>query len=121
MSESEKLDAMRLAAIAEASEYEKWSKIALVVTCFCELGGGVAVLVLMDWGDPTHRLIFAATLLVYLTLAMFQCTIALWRQAGDQRILQAVQMLEKTVADLASKDEGTSDSDQSRREDSGIQ
>ena len=53
----------------------------------------------MDWSDPTHRLIFAATMLVWINLALWVYTLAVRNRVGEQRILRAIEVLADTTED----------------------
>ena len=53
----------------------------------------VAVLWLTDWSNPTHRLIFAATMLVWINLALWVYTLVVRNRVGEQRILRAIDVL----------------------------
>lgn len=68
-------------------------KVILVIGGVIEVGGLIAVVVLTNWSDPTHRLIFATAVLAFLSLAFSLAAIATKRQASEQRILRAIELL----------------------------
>ncbi len=93
MNDKHALDDVRGKSLAAISRNERWFTVLLVLCGLAELVGLVAVFVFMNWSDPTHRLIFAGTMLVYVTLALWIWALAMRNRIGEQRILRAVELL----------------------------
>lgn len=75
---------------------ELWFKLLLGFCGFAEVIGLTAVFWFINWGDPTHRLIFAATMLVWVNLALWVYALAVRNRVGEQRILRAIDVLADT-------------------------
>ena len=54
----------------------------------------------MDWSNRTQIIVFFSALFVYLTLGLWVWALAARNRVGEQRIVQAIQLLEETVAAL---------------------
>jgi len=99
MTDNNSLDHIRSDTLNAIARTEKWFKTLLVLCGISEVVGVSAVLWLMDWSDPTHRLIFAATMLLWINLALWVFTVAMQNRVGDQRILQAIDVLHDDQTD----------------------
>lgn len=88
-----KFELMRGATLKSMDQTEMIFKISLGLCGLAELAGLAAVFWFIDWSDPTHRLIFAATMLVWLNLALWVWTLAVRSRIGEQRILRAIDVL----------------------------
>ncbi len=93
MNGKNKLNTMRSGILQSMARNELWFKLLLGICSIAEVIGLVAVFWLIDWGDATHRLIFAATMLVWVNLALWVYTLAVRNRVGEQRILRAIDVL----------------------------
>ncbi len=93
MNDKNKLNTMRSETLQSMARNELWFKVLLVFCGLAEVIGLVAVFWLIDWGDATHRLIFAATMLVWVNLALWVYALAVRNRVGEQRILRAIDVL----------------------------
>ncbi|MEM9645111.1 MAG: hypothetical protein AAF989_08955 [Planctomycetota bacterium] len=91
--DKQQLDSVRNASLKAMARNEIWFKFLLVGCSVAEIIGLVAVFWLIDWSDPTHRLIFASTMLVWVNLALWVYTLAVRNRVGEQRVLRAVAEL----------------------------
>lgn len=91
--DNEKLNEIRGETLNALERTEQWFKTSLLVCGIAELAGLVAVFWFMDWSNSTHRLIFAATMLVWINLALWVWTLAIRNRVGEQRILRAIETL----------------------------
>ena len=79
--------------VSNMARNEFWFKILFVCCGIAEVSGLVSLCILMDWSDQTHLVIFAATMLVYATLALWVWALAVKNRIGEQRILRAIELL----------------------------
>ena len=77
-----------------------WAKIFFAATAVMEWGGLITLAIIVDWSSRTQVVVFVAALYVYLTLGMWVWAQAARNRVGEQRILQAIQLLEEAVATL---------------------
>ncbi len=96
MNDKNKLNRIRGETLNSMARTEMFFKFLLGLCGVAEVIGLVAVFWFMDWGDPTHRLIFAATMLVWVNLALWVWALAVRNRVGEQRILRAVDVLAET-------------------------
>lgn len=96
MSNEKRLNEIRAATLNSMARNEMWFKLLLGLVGVAETIGVIAVFWLMNWSDSTHRLIFAATMLVYITLALWVWALAVRNRVGEQRILRAIEVLAET-------------------------
>ena len=96
MSRKNRLDNIRGDALNSMTRSEMWFKLLVVLSGLAEIAGLVAVFLLMNWGDPTHRLILSATMLVYITLGLWVWALAMRNRVGEQRILRAIEVIAET-------------------------
>ncbi len=89
----EKLNTMRKEALQSMARNERWFKILLGFCGVAELTGLAAVCWIIDWGNSTHQLIFAATMLVWVNLALWVYALAVRNRVGEQRILRAIDVI----------------------------
>lgn len=89
----EKLNAIRGGALQSMARNERWFKILLGFCAVAEMAGLAAVCWIIDWSNSTHQLIFAATMLVWVNLALWVYTLAVRNRVGEQRILRAIDVL----------------------------
>ena len=87
------LNSIRSESLESMARNELWFKILLVVCGIAEVVGLIIVFWLIDWSDPTHKLIFAATMLVWVNLFLWVYTLAVRNRVGEQRILRAIDVL----------------------------
>jgi len=92
------LDRIRNETLNKADRNALWAKILLAVTVVVEWGGLITLAVIVDWSNRTQIVVFVAALFVYLTLGFWVWALAARNRVGEQRILQAIQLLEETVA-----------------------
>ena len=88
-----RLNKIRGETLNAISSNERWFKVSLGLCGVAEIAGLIAVFWFMDWSDPTHRLVFAATMLVWINLALWVWTLAMRNRVGEQRILRAIETL----------------------------
>ena len=93
MNEKPRLNAIRNETLNAMARTESMFKISLGLCGLAELVGLIAVFWLMDWSNGTHRLIFAATMLVWVNLALWVWTLAVRNRVGEQRILRAIELI----------------------------
>ena len=93
MKDDDRLNAIRGATLNALASNEKWFKVLLGLCGLAETIGLIAVFWFMDWSDSTHRLVFAATMLVWINLALWVWTLAMRNRAGEQRVLRAIETL----------------------------
>jgi uncharacterized membrane protein YqhA len=103
MNADSNLDRIRNETLKKMDLNELYFKITLVISGIVEVSGLVALVLVMNWSDQTHIVIFVASLLVYLTLGMWTWALAHRSRVGEQRIIRAVEMLEDAVQSLRSK------------------
>jgi len=99
MNNNQSLDGIRNETLNAIARTELWFKTLLGCCGLAELVGLIAVFWMMDWNDPTHRLIFAATMLVWVNLALWVYTVAVQNRVGEQRILRAIEVLHEEHAE----------------------
>jgi len=90
------LDQIRKETLNSIAQTELLFKVLLGACGVAELIGLGAVIWLMNWSDPTHRLIFASTMLIWINLALWVYTLAVRNRVGEQRILQAIEIIHDT-------------------------
>lgn len=83
------------AALAEADRRERWGRIALYGAALLEALLLGAALMVMDFDDRTHLLIFLMAMLAYTTLALGLAAVGARSSAADARLLHAIQMLDE--------------------------
>lgn len=96
MNASKSLDHVRSKTLDSMARNEVWFKVLVVLCGIAEVAGLVAVFYFMNWSDPVHRLIFAATMLVYITLGLWVWALAVRNRVGEQRILRAIEVLQES-------------------------
>ena len=87
------LDRIRGAALDRIAKAERQRLILLVAMGTFEGVCLILFVVLADWGDRLHQLIFIAACLVYGTLAFGLFSLGAHVQACTHRVLQAVELL----------------------------
>lgn len=93
MKQNERIDNLRGEALNAIDQSERLFKAVVGLCGVAEIAGLAAVLWFMNWGDPTHRLVFAATMLVWINLALWVAAVAVRNRVGEQRILRAIEVL----------------------------
>ena len=83
------------AALAEADRRERWGRLALYGAALLEALLLAAALMVMDFDDPTHLLIFLMAMLAYTTLALGLVALGARSSAADARLLHAIQLLDE--------------------------
>ncbi len=91
MSSENRLDSIRRTALNQIDKQEKASWWLLVAAAVVEATGLVLYLVLMDFSDRLHWLIFIAACMVYGTLALGLFAVGAEVKASLQRILRAIE------------------------------
>ncbi len=87
------LNGIRKAALDEADGRQKASRWLLVAAATVEGIGLILFLVLMDFSNRLHWLIFIAAALVYGTLALAMFSMGEEMKASFQRVLKAIEEL----------------------------
>jgi hypothetical protein len=93
MTENVDLDRIRGAALDRIEKAERQRKYLLGGMALAEGLCLVLYVVLADWDDRLHQLIFIAACLVYTTLALGLFSLAAHVQACTQRVLRSVELL----------------------------
>lgn len=91
MQEKERLDAIRNDSLNAMAQTERLFHYLLGLCCFAEVAGVALVLWCMEWDNSTHRLIFFATMLIWVNLALWVAALAVRNRVGEQRILRAIE------------------------------
>lgn len=100
MNSPSNVDRIRNETLRQVDRTARWAKVLLAVTAVLEWGGIIALAVIVDWSERTQVIVFFAALFVYVTLGFWVWALAARNRVGEQRILQAIQLLEETVAAL---------------------
>ncbi|HYJ79307.1 MAG TPA: hypothetical protein VEW03_06890 [Longimicrobiaceae bacterium] len=85
------------AALAEADRRDRDARLALYGAALLEAVLLGAALMVMDFGDPTHLLVFVLALLTYSTLALGLLAFAAKASAAQARLLHAIQLLDERL------------------------
>lgn len=96
MNDLNKLSRIRGETLNSMARTEMLFKLLLGLCGVAEVIGLIAVFWFIKWSDPTHRLIFAATMLVWVNLALWVWALAVRNRVGEQRILRAIDALAAT-------------------------
>ncbi len=96
-----KVDRIRKAVLEQADARQRASNWLLVAAATVEGVGLVLFLVLMDFSNRLHWLIFIAAALVYGTLALTVFSLSEQMKASIQRVLRAIEELGSAEAGLA--------------------
>jgi hypothetical protein len=83
------------AALAEADRRERWGRIALFAAALVEALLLGAALLVMDFADDTHLLVFIMAMLAYTTLALGLAALGARNSAANARLLHAIQLLDE--------------------------
>lgn len=86
------------AALAAADRRDRMSRLAIYAAALLEAVLLGLSLLVMDFGDDTHLLIFITGILVYTTLALGLMALAARAAAADARLLHAIQLLDERRA-----------------------
>lgn len=97
MNEKKTLSRIRGETLNSMARTEMLFKFLLGLCGVAEVVGLTAVFWFINWSDPTHRLIFAATMLVWVNLALWVWALAVRNRVGEHRILRAVSVLAETA------------------------
>jgi hypothetical protein len=87
------------AALAAADRRDRMSRAALYAAALIEVVLLGLALMVMDFDNDTHLLIFITGILVYTTLGLGLAAIAARAGAADARLLHAIQLLAERRAD----------------------
>jgi K+-sensing histidine kinase KdpD len=87
------------AALAAADRRDRMSRAALYAAALIEVVLLGLALMVMDFDNDTHLLIFITGILVYSTLGLGLAAIAARASASDARLLHAIQLLDERRAD----------------------
>ena len=98
MNSPSNLDRIRNETLNQVDRKALWAKILFAATAVVEWGGLITLAIMVDWSNRTQIIVFVAALFVYLTLGMWVWALAARNRVGEQRILQAIHLLEETVA-----------------------
>ena len=83
------------AALAAADRRDRLSRVALYAAALMEAVLLGLALMVMDFDNDTHLLIFITGILVYSTLALGLAAVAARAAASDARLLHAIQLLDE--------------------------
>jgi hypothetical protein len=86
------------AALAAADRRDRVSRLAIYAAALIEAVLLGLALMVMDFDNETHLLIFIVGILVYSTLALGLAAVAARAAAADARLLQAIQLLDERRA-----------------------
>lgn len=81
------------AALAQAERRDRWGRVALYGAALVEALLLGAALMVMDFDDRTHLLVFIMAMLAYTTLALGLAALGAWNAAANARLLDAIQLL----------------------------
>jgi hypothetical protein len=81
--------------LAEAERRERWGRIALYGAALVEALLLGAALMVMDFGNDTHLLVFIMAMLSYTTLALGLAALGARMSASNARLLHAIQLLDE--------------------------
>jgi hypothetical protein len=93
MNDKNRMNAIRGETLNSMARTEMLFTFLLGLCGVAEIVGLIAVFWFIDWSNPTHRLIFAATMLVWVNLALWAWALAVRNRVGEQRILRAINTL----------------------------
>ena len=74
---------------------QRWLIAALAGVAVVEAAGILGFVLLVDLGDPTHRLLIAHAVLVYGTLSLGLVALAVMSARNTLRILCAIELMER--------------------------
>lgn len=83
------------AALAEADRRDRWGRLALYGAALVEALLLGAALMVMDFDDRTHLLVFIMAMLAYTTLALGLAALGARNAAANARLLHAIQLLDE--------------------------
>lgn len=83
------------AALAQAERRDRWGRVALYGAALVEALLLGAALMVMDFDDRTHLLVFIMAMLAYTTLALGLAALGAWNAAANARLLHAIQLLDE--------------------------
>ncbi|HEU0301312.1 MAG TPA: hypothetical protein VFR37_17740 [Longimicrobium sp.] len=83
------------AALAAADRRDRMSRLAIYAAALLEAVLLGLALMVMDFDNDTHLLIFITGILVYTTLALGLMAVAARAAAADERLLHAIQLLDE--------------------------
>lgn len=86
------------AALAAADRRDRMGRLALYAAALLEAVLLGLALMVMDFDNDTHLLIFITAILVYSTLALGLAAVASRAAAADARLLHAIQLLDERRA-----------------------
>ncbi len=89
------LDDRRRAALDKVEKSEREVRGFLILTAVFEGALLIAVVLLMDWGDRLHLLMFLLACLVYGSLGLGLVTLAAYLKLNTLRVLAAVELLDR--------------------------
>ena len=89
------LDGARQAALAEAERSERRARMFVVAAAVMEGALFLAIILVLDWGDPTHLLIFLCACLVYGPIAFGMFALRSYLDVSTQRVLTGIQFGQK--------------------------
>ncbi len=104
MPDEEALDQIRRSALDQIDQQDKTSLRILIAAGIVEGTGLILYLVLMDFSDRLHWLIFIAACMVYGTLALGIFSLGAEVKASVQRVLRAIEEIKP--ADPAAAEPG---------------
>ncbi len=95
MTNEANLDDRRRAALDKVEKSEREVRGFLILTAVFEGALLIAVVLLMDWGDRLHLLMFLLACLVYGSLGLGLVTLAAYLKLNTLRVLAAVELLDR--------------------------
>ncbi len=99
MSSEDRVDRIRRTALNEIDAEEKAARWLLYAAAAVEGAGLILYLVLMDFSDRLHWLIFIAAGLVYGTVLLGLFSLGAEMKASVQRILRAIEEVGQVAAE----------------------
>jgi hypothetical protein len=81
------------AALDDAERHDRMSTLMLVGAAIIEAVLLGYVLVAIDFGDPTHKVMFLLAMLTYFTLGLGMAAIAAKTSAQNARLMHAIQLM----------------------------
>ena len=92
--ETTRLDNVRRKALDQIDSSKKTAVMMLVAAAVFEGAALVAIILLMDFGETLHLLVFLCACLVYAPLAFGLFSLKAWIDLSTNRIIQAIDIVD---------------------------
>ena len=81
-------------ALAEADRNDRWARLTLLGAALLEAALLGLTILLIDFGNRTHVLMFVLTMLTFMTLALGIVSLGARLSAANARVLKALELLD---------------------------